>query len=56
MQLYYDNTAEIAVNKVNEEVVWKRSESNGLSIMRIGTSSQNIFGVSGTATTPKHIE
>jgi hypothetical protein len=47
IELYYDNTAEIAVNNVNENVVWKRDTSTSLEIMRVGTSAQNIFGVAG---------
>lgn len=47
IQLYYDNTAEIAVNQPPEEVEWKSSISGSLRMMRIGTSAQNIFGISG---------
>eukprot|EP01125_Pyxidicula_operculata_P012595 TRINITY_DN4140_c0_g1_i1.p1 TRINITY_DN4140_c0_g1~~TRINITY_DN4140_c0_g1_i1.p1 ORF type:complete len:704 (-),score=160.03 TRINITY_DN4140_c0_g1_i1:35-2146(-) len=50
VQLYYDNTAEIAVNKVSENVDWQRSNiNNTLNVMQIGTQAQQIFGLSGDA-------
>jgi len=47
VQVYYDNTAEIAVNQVTETVVASRNNSLGLSVMRIGTKAQNVVGQSG---------
>eukprot|EP01119_Soliformovum_irregulare_P002109 TRINITY_DN121_c0_g1_i8.p1 TRINITY_DN121_c0_g1~~TRINITY_DN121_c0_g1_i8.p1 ORF type:complete len:471 (+),score=120.63 TRINITY_DN121_c0_g1_i8:117-1415(+) len=47
VQLYYDNTAEIAVDQVSEFVVWRRVPGYNLNIMGIGTASQNLLGLSG---------
>eukprot|EP01118_Nematostelium_gracile_P012026 TRINITY_DN4337_c0_g1_i2.p1 TRINITY_DN4337_c0_g1~~TRINITY_DN4337_c0_g1_i2.p1 ORF type:complete len:685 (+),score=200.62 TRINITY_DN4337_c0_g1_i2:45-2099(+) len=47
VQIYYDNTAEVAVNTVDELVVWERGHMGPLTWMRIGTSAQVIFGRTG---------
>eukprot|EP01087_Luapelamoeba_hula_P009335 TRINITY_DN2407_c0_g1_i1.p1 TRINITY_DN2407_c0_g1~~TRINITY_DN2407_c0_g1_i1.p1 ORF type:complete len:693 (-),score=120.69 TRINITY_DN2407_c0_g1_i1:52-2130(-) len=47
VQIYYDNTAEWAVNTVDEVVAWNRYSQNSLDIMRLGTVAQQIFGKSG---------
>jgi len=48
VQLYYDNTAEIAVNQVSESVTWSRTDiAGGLRAMRIGTTAQNVVGQAG---------
>jgi hypothetical protein len=47
IQLYYDNTAEIAVNTVDEYVKWARvrDPDGKIKVMSMGTSAQNILGV-----------
>jgi len=48
VQIYYDNTAEISVNTVDEEVAWNRvNTASDLVTMRMGTSAQNVLGQSG---------
>eukprot|EP01111_Echinosteliopsis_oligospora_P000471 TRINITY_DN1050_c0_g1_i1.p1 TRINITY_DN1050_c0_g1~~TRINITY_DN1050_c0_g1_i1.p1 ORF type:complete len:695 (-),score=203.49 TRINITY_DN1050_c0_g1_i1:51-2135(-) len=48
VSVYYDTTAEISVNTIDEQVVWSRQITNqGLQAMRIGTQSQNVLGNSG---------
>jgi hypothetical protein len=48
VQLYYDNTAEIAVDQVTEQVTWQRSNTGGgLRTMRIGTSAQPVMQKTG---------
>lgn len=44
IDLYYDNTAEIAVNEKLEEVVWNRVAIDGMVAMRVGTNAQDILG------------
>ena len=45
--LYYDNTAEISVNSVSENVVWQRFAQGPLTVMRIGTQQQSVLGMAG---------
>jgi hypothetical protein len=45
VQLYYDNTGELCVNTVGEEIVWERNTSLNFGYMKMGTSAQNYFGV-----------
>jgi hypothetical protein len=48
VQIYYDNTGELVVNSVSEQVVWQRATTaNGLNAMRIGTAAQNVLGMAG---------
>lgn len=51
VQLYYDNTAEIAVNTVDQEVTWERLQVDTsigtAAVMQIGTVSQAYFDVRG---------
>jgi len=51
VQLYYDNTAEITANLVQEVVTWDRqtvqSASGPLTVLRTGTTAQNVFGQYG---------
>ncbi len=45
--LYYDNSAELVVNRITEEVVWGRPTIDGLSVLRIGTQEQPILAKKG---------
>ena len=50
IEIYYDQTAEIAVNSADEEVGWSRvptETDDGTAIMKLGTTAQNILGKSG---------
>jgi hypothetical protein len=49
VQLYYDNTAEIAVNATDEFVNWKKTQqsTSPKTILSIGTQSQQILKLSG---------
>eukprot|EP01114_Cavostelium_apophysatum_P001767 TRINITY_DN1153_c1_g1_i3.p1 TRINITY_DN1153_c1_g1~~TRINITY_DN1153_c1_g1_i3.p1 ORF type:complete len:726 (-),score=182.07 TRINITY_DN1153_c1_g1_i3:55-2037(-) len=47
VELYFDHTGEIAVNTVDEEIVWSRASSNLVDSMRIGTSAQSYFDITG---------
>ena len=46
VSLYYDNTAEVAVESVAENVVWSRNATSlpGYETMRIGTQAQKYLG------------
>ncbi|XP_065887974.1 uncharacterized protein [Dysidea avara] len=46
VEIYYDNTGEIAVHDVSEKIVWSREQpsSPGFVMMRIGTEAQDYFG------------
>ncbi len=45
--IYFDNSAEIAVNTPGEKVVWSRLHAGGLDLLAIGTESQPVLGSSG---------
>lgn len=47
VQIYYDNTAELVVNKPDELVTWKSVSIPGLKALRMGTLDQPILGQSG---------
>jgi Glutaminase A six helical-hairpin domain/Domain of unknown function (DUF5127)/Domain of unknown function (DUF4964) len=47
VQIYYDNTAELVVNKPDEAVTWKSPIVPGLSVLQMGTSAQPILGRAG---------
>lgn len=47
VQLYYGLTTNIAVNKPNQTVSANSYEDNGLSILKVGTKSQEVLGKSG---------
>eukprot|EP00026_Physarum_polycephalum_P004399 Phypoly_transcript_04418.p1 GENE.Phypoly_transcript_04418~~Phypoly_transcript_04418.p1 ORF type:complete len:712 (+),score=112.47 Phypoly_transcript_04418:73-2136(+) len=50
VQIYYDNTAEIAVNTVTENVIWGQNKTEGgLLDMFIGTSAQPLLQNPGDA-------
>ncbi|HEV3166307.1 MAG TPA: DUF4965 domain-containing protein [Isosphaeraceae bacterium] len=45
--IYFDATAELAVNKADQPVAWERSRAGGLEILRVGTASQPVLGKTG---------
>eukprot|EP01137_Pigoraptor_chileana_P036019 Opistho-2@30929 len=47
VQLYYDNTAEVAVASVEEEVDWAEAEVADHVALRVGTNAQNVLGQKG---------
>jgi hypothetical protein len=47
VSLYYDNTAELVVNAVDEPVVWSRPQVNGMVVERMGSQAQDVLGKSG---------
>jgi len=47
VDLYHDNTAEWAVNSVDQQVVWNRVNVDNMVSMRVGTSAQEILGRKG---------
>lgn len=50
VQIYYDNTAEISVNSVDEQVIWGQNTTKGhLQDLFIGTSAQPVLKNSGDA-------
>lgn len=47
VEVYYDNTAELAVNTSDEAVTWKSETAGNLDVLRMGTSAQPILGRAG---------
>ncbi len=47
VEIYFDATAELCVNKPEQEVVGDRANTETLDVMRLGTKEQNILGTSG---------
>jgi len=45
--VYFDTTAELAVNEPEQEVTWSRPECPGLDVMRIGTTEQPVLAKDG---------
>ena len=45
--VYFDNSAELAVNSPDEAVVWQRQTMGPLTALRIGTEAQPILGSRG---------
>jgi len=45
--VYFDNSAELAVNSPDEAVVWQRQAMGPLTALRIGTQAQPILGSRG---------
>jgi len=45
--LYFDCTAEWAVNKTDQQVVWDRSRAGDLTVLRIGSKDQPVLAKSG---------
>jgi len=47
VQIYYDNSAEPAVNTADQPVIWGRVRLPGLEVMRIGSQEQAVLEKSG---------
>ena len=47
VQLYFSAAGNLAVNTSDQKVVWKKVPAKNLSVMRVGTSSQNVLGRKG---------
>ncbi len=47
VQLYFDASAEWAVNTVKQEVEWKKGAAGGLDWLRTGTKEQKVLGRKG---------
>src|SRR5699024_5909623 len=47
VQLYFSAAGNLAVNTPDQKVVWKNIPAQGLTVMRVGTKSQNILGRKG---------
>jgi len=47
VSLYFDNSAEVAVNTSDQKVIWSRNNLDSLSVLRIGTSEQRMLEKSG---------
>ena len=45
--VYFDNSAELAVNTADEAVVWRRQAMGPLTALRIGTQAQPVLGSRG---------
>jgi hypothetical protein len=45
--VYYDNSAELAVNDPSQEVVWSRPEAKGMTVLKIGTKDQPVLKEAG---------
>ena len=47
VSLYFDCTAEWAVNKAEQQVVWARDKAGDLTLLRVGTKDQPVLGKAG---------
>ena len=47
VQVYDSVSSELAVNTTDEQVIWQREATGGLTALRVGTTTQNYFDVSG---------
>lgn len=47
VELYFDHSAELAVNEPSQEVVWNRGSTDGITWLRMGTQSQEVLARSG---------
>jgi len=47
VEIYYDNTAELAVNTPDEPVTWKKGSAGDVDWLQMGTSAQPILGTAG---------
>ena len=47
VSLYYDNSAELVVNKAKQAVVWSRPEVPGMKVMRFGSKGQPVLKRAG---------
>src|SRR5271157_5614625 len=47
IELYDSTSSQLAVNKTTESVEWSRAAAGDLTLLRVGTQSQNVLGSSG---------
>ncbi|MGE5458617.1 MAG: glutaminase domain-containing protein, partial [Methanococcaceae archaeon] len=47
VEIYFDNSAEIAVNNSDQQVNWSRSKLDNLEVLSVGSKDQNILSRSG---------
>jgi len=47
VQIYFDNTAELVVNGVSQQVVWGRGTADHVTWMRMGSQEQPVLAASG---------
>lgn len=47
VQIYYSTSSAVAVNKSNQNIIWKRTKFGTLTAFKCGTPSQNFFNISG---------
>jgi hypothetical protein len=47
VSLYDSTSSELAVNKNDEQVEWKREKAGSLTALRVGTTEQDVLGSSG---------
>ncbi|MGQ9576743.1 MAG: glutaminase domain-containing protein [Thermoguttaceae bacterium] len=47
VELYYDNSAELVVDKASQPVVWSRPKIDGLAVMQIGSQEQPVLEKKG---------
>jgi len=47
VQLYFSAAGNLAVNTKDQKVVWRREKDQNLSVMRVGTKTQNVLGRKG---------
>jgi hypothetical protein len=47
VEIYYDNSAELAVNTPDEEVTWTSKKAGNLDLLRMGTAAQPILARAG---------
>ncbi len=47
VEIYFDASAELVVNTCDQEVIWSRPRLQGLEIMQMGTSAQDVLGKKG---------
>ncbi|MCX5669819.1 MAG: DUF4965 domain-containing protein [Planctomycetota bacterium] len=47
VSLHYDNSAELVVNTLEQQVVWSREKIEGLSVLRMGSKDQPVLAKHG---------
>ena len=47
IDLYFDAAADIAVNTPDQEVAWERADFNGMTILKVGSTDQDILAKKG---------
>jgi hypothetical protein len=45
--LYFDSSAEVAVNKPDQKVAWERSQAGNLDVLRVGSVEQPVLAKAG---------